>query len=129
RELRDRAADATLDPLCPERDLLVALALAPFLRAVRVSDRHAHDRDRRVHAAERDHTRDAAAGAHDHAPADLLAQDAVRRADVVTALRRDRRRLQAEAVLANCARGLVDDAVLRRAARVEREVEARELEL
>ena len=65
----------------------VAFALAPLLRAVGVADRHADDRDRRVHAAERDDARDAPAGADDHAAADLLAQDAVRRADVVAPLR------------------------------------------
>ena len=83
RELRDRVADAPLDALRAERDLVVALALAPLLGAVRVADRHAHDRDRRVHAAERDDAGNAAARAHDHLAADLLAQDPVRRADVV----------------------------------------------
>src|SRR2546429_2377675 len=46
----------------------------------------------------------------------LLAQDAIRRADVVAPFRRDRRRLQAEPGLADRRRGLVDDTVLRRAA-------------
>ena len=82
RELGDRVADAALDPLRAERDLVVALALAPFLRAVRVADGHAHDRDRRVHAAERDDARNAPPGPDDHLAADLLAQDPVRRADV-----------------------------------------------
>ena len=54
RELGDRAADRALDPLGAERGLLVALALAPFLRAVGAADRHPHDRDRGVDAAERD---------------------------------------------------------------------------
>ena len=44
---------APLDPLGAVRDLVVALAFAPLLRAVGVADRHAHDRDRRVDAAER----------------------------------------------------------------------------
>src|SRR5207244_2927537 len=110
---RDRAADAPLDPLGAERDLVVPLALAPLLRPVRVADRHAHDGDRGMDAAERDHAWNAAPCAHDHAAADLLAQDPVRRADVVPALRRDRRRLQAEATLADRARRLVDDPVLR----------------
>ena len=87
RELGDRAADAPLDPLGAERDLVLALALAPLLRAVGVADGHAHDRDRRVHAAERDDAGDAAARADDHLAADLLAQDPVRRADVVRAAR------------------------------------------
>ena len=51
---------------------------------------------------------------------------AVRRADVAARLGRDRRRLQPEPVLADRRRRLVDDAVLRRAPRLEREVEARE---
>ena len=99
-ELGDRVADAPLDPLGAERGLVVALALAPFLRAVGVADRHPHDRDRRVHAAEGNDPRDAPAGADDHAAADLLAQDPVRRADVVRAFRRDRRALQAAPGLA-----------------------------
>ena len=129
RELGDGVADAPLDPLGAERRLVVALALAPLLRAVGVADRHAHDRDRRVHAAERHDARDAPARAHDHAAADLLAQDPVRRADVAGAFRRDRRRLQPQPVLADRPRRLVHDAVRGRAAVLEREVEARELEL
>ena len=87
RELRDAAADAALDALRAERRLVGALALAPLLRPVRVADGHAHDRDRRVHSAVRDHARDPPSGPDDHAAADLLAQDPVRRADVVDALR------------------------------------------
>ena len=49
-------------------------------------------------------------GADDHLAADLLAQDPVRRADVVARLRRHRRRLQPEAVLADRGRRLVHDA-------------------
>src|SRR5947208_1656020 len=75
RELSDRAADAALDPLGAERDLVVTLSFAPLLRAVRVADGHAHDRDRRVHAPERNHPRNSAAGADDHAAPDFLAQD------------------------------------------------------
>ena len=116
-ELGDGVADAALDPLGAERDLVVALALAPLLRAVGVADGHAHDRDRRVDAAERRDARDAAAGADDHLAADLLAEDAVRRADVAAALRRDRRGLQAEPVLADRRGGLVHDPVVGRATR------------
>ena len=101
RELGDRAADPPLDPLGAERDLVLALALAPLLRAVGVADRHPDDRDRRVDAAERDDAGNAPAGADDHLAADLLAQDPVRRADVAARLGRDRRRLQAEPVLAD----------------------------
>ena len=122
-------ADATLDPLGAERDLVVALALAPLLGAVRVADRHPHDRDRRVHAAERRDARNAPAGAHDDLAADLLAEDAVRRADVAAPFGRDRRGLQPEAVLADRGRRLVHDAVVGLAAPLEREIEARELEL
>ena len=128
RELGDGVADAPLDALGAERDLVVALALAPLGRAVRVADRHAHDRDRREDAADRHDARDPAARADDHLAADLLAEDPVRRADVVAALGRDRRRLEAEPVLADRRGRLVHDLVLRRAAAVEREVEAEELE-
>jgi len=51
-----------------------------------------------------------------HAAADLLPENPVRRADVVTAFGRDRRGLQPEPVLADRGRGLVDDAVSRRPA-------------
>ena len=53
RELGDRLADPPLDPLGAERSLVIAVALAPLLRAVGVADGHPHDRDRRVNAAER----------------------------------------------------------------------------
>src|SRR5207249_3146263 len=78
---------------------------------------------------ERDDAGDAPPGAHDHASADLLAQDPVWRANVLAPFRGDRRGLQAEPTLADRLRGLVDDPVVGRAARVEREVEAGELQL
>ena len=124
RELGDRAADAPLYALRAIRDFVVALALAPLPRAVRIADRHPDDRDRRVHAAERDDARNAAAGPHDHAPADLLPENPVRRADVVAALGRDRRSLQAQAVLSNCSCRVVHDRVVGGPARFEGEVEA-----
>ncbi len=129
RELGHRVADPPLDALRPERGLVLAVALAPLLRAVGVADGHAHDRDRRVDAAERRNAGDAPAGADDHATADLLPQDPVRRADVARLLGRDRRRLEPEAVLADGGGGLVDDAVPGRAPVLERQVEARKLEL
>ncbi len=104
------------------------VALAPLLGAVGVLDRHPHDRDRVVDAGDRRHARDAAAGADDHLAVDLLAEDAVRRADVVGALGRDRRGLDAEAGRAHRDGGLVDDGVVRRPAVLEREVEVLELE-
>src|SRR5207237_7271500 len=73
-------------------------------------------------------TRNPAARPDDHLAADLLAEDAVGGADVVAPFGRDRRRLEAESGLSDRCRGLVDDAVLGRAAALEREVEARELE-
>src|SRR5205085_4312839 len=106
REFGDGAADGALDPLRAERDLRVALALTPFLRTVGVADRHPHDGDWRVHAAERNDARDAAPGAYDHLAADLLAQDAIRRTDVIARLWRHRRGFQSEPVLANRARRL-----------------------
>src|SRR5579864_3468133 len=129
RELGDGVADAALDALRAERDLVVTLALTPLARAVRVADGHAHDRDRRIDAGDRDDSGDAAAGADDDLPADLLAQDPIRRADAAALLGRDRRRLQAEPVLSDRSRTLVRDAVLRLDAPLEREVETRELEL
>ena len=129
RELRDGVADAALDPFGAERDLVVAVAFAPLLRAVRIADRHAHDRDRCVHASERHDAGDATAGAHDHLAADLLSKDPVGRPDVARALRCDRGRFQPEPVLANRSSRLVDDAVARRATTLEGEVEANESEL
>src|SRR5215210_2288073 len=128
RELCDRVADPPLDPLGAERCLVVAAALAPLLRAIRVSDGHADDRDRRVDAAEGNDAWNAASGADDHAASDLFAENAVRRADVAGSLRGDRRRLQAKAALADRGGGVVDDGVLRRAPRLERQVEPRKLE-
>ncbi len=79
--------------------------------------------------AERDDTWNATSGTDDDAPADLLPQQPVRGADVVASLRRDRRGLEAEAVLADRLRRLVHDPVVRRPPVLEREVEAWELEL
>ena len=118
-----------LDSLGPEGDFVLALSLAPLLRAVRVAYGHAHDRDRGVHAAEWDYTGNAPSRADDDLAADLLPQDPVRRSDVARALGRDRRRLEPESALADRLRGLVHDRVLRRAAILEREVVARKREL
>ena len=62
-ELGHRAAGRARDPLGAQRDLVGAagLALAPLLGAVGVLDRHAHDRDRVVHAGDRLHARQPAA--------------------------------------------------------------------
>ena len=129
RELGDGAADAPLDALGPERDLVIAVALPPFAGAVGVTHRHPDDGDRSVDAADRGHPGNPPAGAYDHVPADLLPEDAIWAADVVGSLRRDRRRLEAEARLDDGARGLVDDLILRPASRLQRQVEVRELEL
>jgi hypothetical protein len=129
RELRDRTADAPFDALRAESDFVVPVAFAPLLRAVGISDRHAHYRDRRVHAAERHHARDATPGPHDDLPADLLPQDAIRRADVVASFRGDRGGLEAEALLSDRLGSLVDDPVVRRSPRAQREVKTGELEL
>jgi hypothetical protein len=101
-----------------------------LLGAVGVADRHPHDRDRVVHARDRsDGARDPPAGANDHLAVDRLAQDPVRRADVVLALRRDRRGLEAEAGRAHRRGGLGDALVLRRAPVLEREIVVLELDL
>jgi len=129
RELGNGVTDSPLDPLRAKRSLVVAFALAPLRRAVRVADRHANHRDRGMHAAERNHAGNAPAGADDDLPAYLLAKDPVRRPDVACDFRGDRRRLQAESVLANRCGCLVDDAVRGRAPILEGEVEAGEVEL
>jgi hypothetical protein len=129
RVLGDGAAESPLDLLRAVGHLVVALALAPLLRAVRVADSHPHDRDRREHAADRHDPWNATTCAHDHAPADLLPEDPVRRADVAALLRGDRRRLQAEPVLSDRRGGLVHDCVPGRPTVLEREVESWELEL
>ena len=81
-----------------------------------------------VDAGDRRDARDPAAGADDDLAVDALAQDPVGRADVVLALGRDRRRLDAEARRAHRRGGLVDDLVAGLAALLEREVVAVELE-
>src|SRR5262249_53478181 len=126
RELGDGVTDPALDPLGAERDLGVAFTLAPLLRTVGVADGHPHDRYRRMHPAARGAPRNPPAGADDPTAADLPPEDPVRRADVPTALGRDRGRLQAEPVLPDRGSGLVDDAVVGLAALVEREIEPRE---
>ena len=128
-ELGHGAADGPLDPLGAERNLVLPFALTPFLCSIGLSDGHPHHRDRGVHAAERDDAGNAAPGADDDLPADLLAEDQVRRADVSAPLGRDGRGLQAEPVPADRRRRVVDDGVLRGAAVREREVVARKLEL
>jgi hypothetical protein len=76
-------------------------------------------------AAERDDAGNAASRADYHAAADLLPQDAVRRADVTRAFRGDRRRLQAETVLLDGRGCLVDDCVPCLPPGPEREIETR----
>ncbi len=98
RVLRHRVTGRTGDLLGTE-GLLFACALRafpPLLCAVGVVDRHPDDRDRVVRPADRRDAGDAAAGADDDLAVDLLAEEAVRGADVVLALRRDRRGLDAE---------------------------------
>ena len=82
-----------------QRDLVAVLRRRALLGAVRVADRHPHDRDRVVHAGDRRDSGDASAGADDHLAVDLPAQHRVGAADVVGTLRRDRRRLDAVAGL------------------------------
>ena len=128
-ELGDRAADRTLDPLGAERRLAVPFALAPLFRPVGVPNSHPNNRDRRMDSAEGSDAGNPPAGADDHAAADLLPEDPVRRADIVGSLGRDRRRLQAESRLPERRGRLENDLVLRCSARLEREIEAWEIEL
>ena len=78
---------------------------------------------------DREDAGDPAARADDDLAADLLTEDPVRRAYVVTALGRHGRGLQAEPVRSDCPRRLVHDAVARLAPTAERQVEARERQL
>ena len=80
-------------------------------------------------AGHRRDPREAPAGADDHLAADPLADDRVRGADVLLALRGDRGGLDPEAGGPHRGGRLVHDAVLRGAAVLEREVEVLELDL
>src|SRR6185503_3490377 len=112
-ELRDGTADLPLDALGAERDLVLAVSLAPFLRAVGVAHGHPHHGDRRMHAADGKHAGDPPAGAHDHLAADVLAEYAVRRADIVAPFRGHRGGLEPQTVRCDRARCLVYDTVRR----------------
>ena len=129
RELGDGTTDPPLDSLRTERHLVVARSLSPLLGAIGIADGHPYHGDRRMDTSERDDSGNAAAGPDDDLPADLLPQDSIRRADVADALRRDRRGLEPVSVLADRCGRLVDHAVGRSPSRLEREVEARELEV
>ncbi len=129
RELGDRGAIPAHDPLGAKRHLVGALALAPLLGAVRVANGHPADRDGVVDARHGRHAGNPPAGPHDHLAADRLAQDAVRAADIVGAFRGDRRRLEAQSSLGHALRRFVYDLVVRRAAVLQREVVALDLEL
>ncbi len=66
-----------------------------------------------MHAADGKHAGNPPAGAHDHLAADVLAENAVRRTDVVSPFWGDRGGLQAEPVVCDSARGRVHHAVRR----------------
>ena len=82
-----------------------------------------------MHSRERADARDPAAGPHDDPAVDLLAEDGVRAAHVARALGRDRRRLDAEAELAEGRGGVQDTLVSGAAALLERQVEIAGLDL
>jgi len=103
--------------------------LAPFLGAVGVAHRHAHDRDRCVDAAEWCDARNAAAGADDDAAVHLAAQDGVRAADVAGDFGRDGGRLDAEPRGSQGGGRVVDHLVARVAPALQREVEVLKLEV
>src|SRR4051794_41395636 len=114
RVLRNRAAVGATNRLGAMSQLVAVVGLAGLLGPVRVTDRQPDDGDRVVHARDRVDARDTPAGTDDDGPADPLADDPVGASDVAGALRRDRRRLQAEAGLPHRRRGLVADAVVSR---------------
>ena len=82
-----------------------------------------------MHPGEWPHAWNAPPGAHYDAPVDLLPEDRVGAADVACALRRDRGRLQAVAVLTQSGGGVEDDLVAGRPAPLDREVEVLALHL
>ena len=129
RRRTETATDGALDALGAKCCFCVAFPFAPLLRPVRVADRHAHDRYRRMRAADGSNAGDPPAGANDHLPADLLAENPVGRADVTGDFGCGRRGLQSQSCLANGCGCLVDDGVLRGPAIGEGEVVAREVEL
>src|SRR4028119_1277896 len=107
-ELRDAAADAARDLLCPVGDLVEPLALAPLLGPVGVVHGHPYDGDGRVDAGHGVDAGDAPAGAHDHGPVYALPKDRVRRAQAPWRLGRDGRGLYAEAAPLHRRGGLPD---------------------
>src|SRR5579875_350550 len=131
RMLGNRPTDATRDPLGALSALLrISLrTLAPFAGSIGITHRHPHDRDREVSAGERRDARDVTAGADDHRAAYLLAQNPVRRANVLSALRRDRRRLERQAGCSYRRCGLVHDRIARAPPALQREVKALDREI
>src|SRR5437764_506054 len=86
----------------PIADLVRAalVAFAPLLGAVCVADGHPHDRDRMGDTCDRSDPRDPPGGSDDDLAVDALPDQPVRRADVVPALRRDRRGLEPQSTFA-----------------------------
>ena len=82
-----------------------------------------------VDPGDRADARDPATGPHDHLAVDRLADQAVGAADVIGALRGDRRRLDPEAGLRHRGCGLRADIVVSPATALEREVEPLEVHL
>ena len=127
RELRDRAADPSLDPLGPERDLVVA-AIPPATPWRRTRRRRPCGRPRSARARRRQGARRGCAGRCGRSPCRRSPRAgsgwASRRRPTPSG--RDRRRLEPEPVLDDRARRLVDDAVAGRAPALEGEVESRE---
>src|SRR5258708_21631042 len=86
--LGDDAAGPAADLLGPVRPLVQLLALAPFLRALGVLDRHPDHRDGGVDAGHGPDARDALAGPPGPPAVDRLAHSTLRPADIAPSFSR-----------------------------------------
>ena len=116
-------AGAAADLLGAVGPLVEVVALAPLPGPVRIVDRHPDHGDRRVHAGERPYARDAATGADDDPPIDLLTQDRVGAPDVAGPFGGDGGRLDAKTEPTERFGGVEDALVAGMPALLEGEVE------
>src|SRR5580698_9390084 len=95
-ELRNVAAHRTRDCLGAAGDFVAVFGFAPLGCTVRVTHRHANDRNRSVNSGDRPYARQAPSGTDDHLAVDSFAQDAIWRTDVALLLGRNRGGLETE---------------------------------